>query len=229
MGKNHIKRMSAPKTWDIDRKTTKFITKQSPGTHTKELSYSIDVLLKEVLGYASTTREAKKLLNANEIKVDGKKRSNFRFPVGLFDTIGLSDDGGNFRVSINKKGKLSLLKISREEASAKPCKIVGKTMINGKVQLNLYDGKNILSDDKSYKVGDSILISLPGQKISKHFKLGKKAFIFLSGGKHIGETGIVEDISGNKIIYKDSGGSLIETSKKYAFVIGDSKPSITIE
>ena len=229
MGKNHIKRMSAPKTWDIDRKTTKFITKQSPGTHTKELSYSIDVLLKEVLGYASTTREAKKLLNANEIKVDGKKRSDFRFPVGLFDTVELSDDVGNFRVSINKKGKLSLLKISKEEASAKPCKIVGKTMINGKVQLNLYDGKNILSDDKSYKVGDSILISLPGQKISKHFKLGKKAFIFLSGGKHIGETGIVEDISGNKIIYKDSGGSLIETSKKYAFVIGDSKPSITIE
>ena len=50
----------------------------------------------------------------------------------------------------------------------------------------------------------------------------------MTGGKHIGETGHVEDISGNKIIYKNPNGELVETSKKYAFVIGDSKPLITI-
>ena len=32
----------------------------------------------------------------------------------------------------------------------------------------------------------------------------------------------------NKIIYKDSGGNLVETLKKYAFVVGDSKPLITL-
>ena len=227
MGKNHIKRMAAPKTWDTSRRTTKFITKQSPGPHAKELSYPMDVLIKEVLNYASSTREAKKLLNANEIKVDGKRRSDFRFPVGIFDTIQFA--GNNFRVVLNRKGKLSLVSIGSEEASIKPCKIIGKTMVNGKIQINLYDGKNILSGDKSCKVGDTLIISLPDHKISKHLKLGKKAFIFLTGGKHIGETGIVEDISGSKIIYKDSNGNLIETSKKYAFVAGDSKPSVTLE
>lgn len=227
MGKNHIKRMAAPKTWNISRRTTTFITKQSPGPHANELSYPMDVLLKEVLNYASTTREAKKLLNANEIKVDGKRRNDFRFPVGIFDTVQFAGD--NFRVVLNKKGKLDLVKISKEEVSTKPCKVIGKTMVNGKIQLNLYDGKNIISSDKSCKVGDTLMISLPDHKISKHLKLGKKAFIFLTGGKHIGETGIVEDISGSKIIYKDSNGNLIETSKKYAFVAGDSKPSVTLE
>ena len=50
MGKNHTKRISAPRTWDTDRKATKFVTKQSPGQHPKMLSYPINVLLKEIIG-----------------------------------------------------------------------------------------------------------------------------------------------------------------------------------
>lgn len=228
MGKNHTKRISAPRTWDTDRKTAKFVTKQSPGPHSKELSYPLDVLLKEIIGYAETTKESKKLLNLNEVKIDGKRRRDFRFPVGIFDTIQFSDTGKNFRVMINSKGKLGLAEIGKEEAAIKPCKIIGKTMIGGKIQLNLYDGKNILSNDNAYKVGDTVILDMPQQKISKHIRLDKKAFIFLTGGKHTGETGTVEDISGDKIIYKDSNNNLIETSKKYAFVIGDSKPLITL-
>ena len=228
MGKNHAKRISAPRTWDTDRKSAKFVTKPSPGPHSQELSYPLGVLLKEIIGYASTTRESKTLLNSNEVHVDGKRRSDFRFPVGIFDTLQFSSTGKNFRVLLNNKGKLGLVDIGKEEAAMKPCKIIGKSMVRGKMQLNLYDGKNILSDDKIYKVGDTVILTLPQHRISKHIQLEKKAFIFLTGGKHIGETGTVEDISGGKIIYKDSNNNLIETSKKYAFVIGDSKPLITL-
>ena len=66
------------------------------------------------------------------------------------------------------------------------------------------------------------------KKITKHLKLDKKSAIFLTGGKHTGEIGNVENIVENKIIYKNPEGELIETSKKYAFVVGDNKPSITI-
>ena len=59
-------------------------------------------------------------------------------------------------------------------------------------------------------------------------KLDKKSAIFLTGGKHIGELGNVENIVKDKIIYKDQKGSLIETSKKYAFVLGEIEPLITI-
>ena len=102
-------------------------------------------------------------------------------------------------------------------------------MVGGKLQLNLYDGKNILAGSSSYKVGDTLIISLPEQKIVKHLKLDKKSTIFLIGGKHIGETGNIEDIVQDKIIYKDSNGNLVETSKKYAFVVGDAKPLVTLE
>jgi len=92
----------------------------------------------------------------------------------------------------------------------------------------LFDGRNISVDSNAYKVGDTILLSLPDQKITKHIKLDKKSTIFLTGGKHTGEIGNVEDVVENKIIYRDQKDDLIETSKKYAFVVGDNKPSIKL-
>ena len=148
--------------------------------------------------------------------------------MGIFDTIEFSNINENFRVIADKNGKIGLAKIKKEEVSLKPCKIIGKTAVRGKIQLNLFDGNNMLTDNKSYKVGDTLLLELPDKKIAKHLKLDKKSAILLTGGKHIGETGHVEGISGNKIIYKNPNGELVETSKKYAFVVGDSKPLITI-
>jgi small subunit ribosomal protein S4e len=229
MAKNHMKRIAAPNTWDVEKKTTTFITKQSPGPHSNGLSYPMDVLIRDVLKYAKNVSEVKKLLNQNEVKVDGIRRKDYRIPIGIFDTIEFTNSGEAFRITLDRHGKLILAKISRPEASTKPCKITGKTMVRGKIQLNLYDGKNILVESGSYNTGDTVMLSLPNQKISKHIKLDKKSSVFLIGGKHIGESGSVEDVSGNKIIYKDSDGNLVETSKKYAFVVGDSKPLITLK
>lgn len=155
-------------------------------------------------------------------------RKDAKFPVGVFDTVEFSGVNESFRIIINRKGKLDLVRIKKEECTIKPCKIIGKTMFRGKLQLNMIDGNNILVDKGSYKVGDTLILALPGKKIEKHLKLDKKAAIFLTGGKHIGEIGNVEGISANKIIYKNSAGDLVETSKKYAFVVGDNKPAITI-
>ncbi|MBS3114604.1 30S ribosomal protein S4e [Candidatus Woesearchaeota archaeon] len=228
MGKDHLKRLAAPKTWHVKRKELKFITKSIPGPHSLDIGLPLSTFLKEILNYASTTRDVKKILNTNEIKIDGKTRKNFRFPIGIFDTMEFTNTKEFFRVILNKKGKLDLIKIKKEEALLKPCKIIGKTMVRGKLQLNLFDGKNIIADDHIYKVGDTLLLLLPQEKINKHLKLDKNSTIFLAGGKHIGEIGNVEDIVEDKVIYKDSRGDLIETSKKYAFVIGDNKPSITL-
>lgn len=224
---NHLKRLAMPKTWPIDRKTATFITKQAPGSHKLKMSMPISIILKEILKYAATTREAKKIIHFNEIKIDGKVRKDLRFSVGIFDTIIFDVD--NFRMLIDRKGKLKLVKIDKDESLIKPCKIIGKKMINGKLQLNLYDGKNIIADHKKYKVGDSVLLSVPENKISKHLKLDKKSSIFLVGGKHIGGVGKIEDIAKNRITYKDENGNLIETLKKYAFVVGEENPSITVE
>ena len=94
-------------------------------------------------------------------------------------------------------------------------------------KLNLSGNKNVLIDKDDYKVGDTVLLELPSQKISLHLKFEKGAMIFLTGGKHMGAKGVIESIEGNKVLYKD-GKTTVETLKKYAFVIGKEKESITI-
>lgn len=228
MSNVHLKRLAAPKTWHVNRKKIKFIIKPAPGPHSLQNGIALGTLLKEILEYASTTREAKKMMHTDEIKVDGKARKNFRFPVGIFDTLEFEKTGECFRIILNKNGKIGVIKIRKEEAAVKPCKIIGKKMIRGHIQLNLHDGKNITVDKDNYMVGDTVILKLPGQEISRHIRMDKKAAIFLIGGKHIGEIGNVDDILQNKVIYRDQKNNLIETSKEYSFVVGEGNPLIRL-
>ncbi len=118
--------------------------------------------------------------------------------------------------------------IKPEEAKIKPCKIIGKKIIKKqKLQLNLYDGKNILTKEKAGNVGDTIIIEIPSQKIKEVLKLEKNALVYLTGGGHTGEIGIVDEIKGRRITYKRDKDKF-ETLKKYAFVIGKDKPLIQL-
>ena len=52
--------------------------------------------------------------------------------------------------------------------------------------------------------------------------------IYLTGGRHIGEIGKVQDIIGNRILYNTETGDTVETLKEYAFPIGKDKPLIKL-
>jgi ribosomal protein S4E len=52
--------------------------------------------------------------------------------------------------------------------------------------------------------------------------------IYLTGGKHIGQIGKIQDIIGNRILYKTESGDVVETLKDYAFPIGKDKPLIKL-
>ncbi|MBI2135070.1 30S ribosomal protein S4e [Candidatus Woesearchaeota archaeon] len=226
----HLKRYFSPKSWKIKRKGIVYVTKPSPGPHRIGMALPLNVILRDVLGYAATNREVKFMLGNRDVTVDGIKRRDPKFPVGLFDVLSLNDVGEHFRVILDKKGSLALIRISKEESGLKLCKIIGKRMLKGKAQLNLYDGKNIFVEKDSYKCGDSVLVSLDsgGFGIKDHLKLANGSLIFLTGGKHIGEIGNVQDIAGARIIYKAENGDAVETLKKYAFPVGKDKPLIKL-
>ena len=95
-----------------------------------------------------------------------------------------------------------------------------------KTQLNFTSGRNIIVEKGDYKVGDSI--SLKSGKILKHFPLVHGACVMLVGGAHIGKVGNVEKLDG-KMIFVKSGDETVETAKTHAFVIGASKPEITVK
>lgn len=226
MSKKHLKRISAPRSWKIKRKGIKFVIRPNPGPHPIEKSLPLGIILRDLLNYAKTMKEVKYILNNKRVAVDGIRRKEHKFPVGLFDVIEIENEF--YRVIFNKKGKIELISIDSPETSIKPCRIIGKTKIKGKTQLNLYDGKNILVDNDIYKCGDSILLEFPNN-IKDHIKLDKGVIIYLTGGKHIGTIGKVDKILGKKLTYKNREGDLCETLKEYAFVIGKDSPIISIK
>jgi len=69
---DHLKRFFAPKTWKIKRKGIKFVSKPSAGPHRREMSMPINVILRDLMGYAKTTREVKYLLNNKDVLVDAE-------------------------------------------------------------------------------------------------------------------------------------------------------------
>lgn len=225
--KSHLKRLIVPKSWKLLKKEEKFVVRPRPGAHPAKLSMPISLLLKN-LGYASTTKEVKKILSTKQVLVDGKRVKEHKIPVGFMDIITIKDTNDVLRIVLDEKGRLRIIPAEKDEALLKLSRIKGKKVLSkGKIQLNLSDNKNILIDKGDYKVGDSVLITVPFQEIKQHLKLEKGALIYLIGGKHIGNKGTVDSIEGNKLIYT-SARKKYESLKKYAFVIGKGKESIKL-
>lgn len=221
----HMKRYSIPKVWPLSVKGKVWVGKPMPGPHAKEKCITLGILIRDVLKYTENMKETKKVLNDDKVLVNKEKRKEFNFPVGLMDVIEISETNDYFRMNINRNG-LFLEKIKKEDADKKLCRIVNKNIVkNGKCQLNLHDGRNLLVNDaKKYKTCDSVLIELPKQKLLKHFKLDKNANVLIIGGKNKGLSGKIKDIKERKTIQEkasiiiDVKGKDIETLKNYVMV-----------
>jgi small subunit ribosomal protein S4e len=220
----HLKRLTIPKTWPVSRKEKKFAVTPSPGPHPKYECIPLRIILRDILGYAENIRETRMILSQGKVLVDKRPMKDSRFPVGLMDVVEIPDTRHTFRMVVTGKG-LNLDKISEEEASWKICKITGKTTLKkGIHQLNLHDGRNMLLKKDAYKPGDSLKISLPEQKILKHFKLEKGAHGFVTAGRNMGAWGRIKEIEEKEhmteksTVTLDTGKKEIKTLKKYIFV-----------
>jgi len=218
----HQKRLSAPKTYKIPRKAGKWVVKPSPGPHDKN-AIPLAVVLRDILQIADTAREARKIISAGEVLVDGVVRRDYKFPVGLFDVIKIPKLDQSFRVLFDEKGRYVLKEI--EDDDRKLFKITGKTIVKGgKVQLNLFDGTNILATNE-YHTKDSVLLKIPEKQILDHLTFEEGALIMIVGGTHAGEIGRVKSYklvkgSGSNLVTVETAKGEITTVEDYIFVVG---------
>jgi small subunit ribosomal protein S4e len=215
-----MKKINAPRSWKINRKDTKFITRPNSGAHALNFGISIDSVLKHYLGIAKTMKEVKFMLTNSDVLVDGKKRKDFRHNIGLMDVMAIPDMDKYLRMTLDIKGRLDVIEVAKKEADSKICKITGKNMRAGKFQINTMDGRSILLEKADYKVGDSIVVKFDKQEIVKHLPFGEGVKVLLIGGSHKGKVATIESVEGNVISIKADNETL-KTLKKYAFVISD--------
>ena len=230
MGKLHIKRINAPKTWPIKRKESKWVTRPKPGSQILKRTISINTIFKEMLNKVGTLKEVKAILNKELVKVNGVVRKKPDFPVCVLDVITIKDE--NYRLLINPKGKLFMHPVKKEDAQIKLRKIIGKKVLKGnKLQINFQDGNNLISKDTKLKVLDTLVYN--GKEQKDHLKLEEGSIIYLLDGKQVGKMGVIKQIIPRKgvqlarITFK-TGKEEFETLREFAFVIGKTKPLIDI-
>jgi small subunit ribosomal protein S4e len=225
----HLKRYAMPKDWRLPRKEKTFVVRPLPGPHKKDRCIPLQVILRDILRYADSSREARQILSKGQVLVDKRVRKEPKFAAGLMDVIEIPEVNKSFRVVAGKKG-LALERIQESETGRKLCRIQDKTTVKrGVTQLNLHDGRNILlpstgkgkTQKQEFNAGDSVLISLPDQKILKHYRLAKGSPAFITGGRNMGASGIIKDVNVRKNMLEKSTVTIktkekdIETLRDY--------------
>ncbi len=224
-GSNHYVRLRLPRNLPLsDRKGgSKWLLAPSPGRHKKEQSVSVGVLLRDVLGFASDLKEAKRVLNEGSVLLDGKPAKDVRASVGMMDIISIPKKGKAYRMQI-VNGRIAPKEISAGAAKLKLCKVVGKQSVKGgKTTVSMHDGRTMAADN-NVKVGATLRMELPQFKLKDMLPLAPGGKCLVMRGKHAGEIAVLEKIiertgSLGSEAQLRSGKEPFITVTKYLFVV----------
>lgn len=239
-GPRQLKREPAPGFWPISRKSMTWVARTKPGSHPRNNSLPLVMVIREILSYAKTAREAIHIINSGKVKVDGVVRKDHRFPVGLMDVLQIEGASNLFRILPKHNSGLFPSSITQKESEFKLCKITGKKIMSGgKTQLNLHDGRNLIvqareprpKETEAYAVGGTIQLGLRDQKILGLIPFQKGALGLVVDGQNLGLLGKIESITPGtharqKTVRIETQSGTFETPAAYVIPIGTEKPLV---
>lgn len=239
-GQGHLKRLASPAFWPIHRKESTWVPKPNPGPHGTSKCLPLELVIRDELHLGRNRREVGSLLAGGKVRVDGRPRHEKNHPAGLMDVVEFADANIVYRVLPIKGKGLSLVKITKEEAKFKLCKVLRKSVApRGRIQYGLHDGRTLTippeGESATYQTNDTLKLSIPTQRVLNPIKFEKGNFALVTAGRNLGRSGkIVEIQNGNAtrpatVTIEDQTGSKFDTMVAYTFVVGTDKPAIKLE
>lgn len=222
-GSRHLQRIAAPRSTGVARKITHWIIRPAPGPHPAAASVSLGVLLRETIGVVTNQREIKKALREGGVLVDGKVVRDLHRPVGLMDLVEIPSLGRRLRALVDRRGRVI---VRDTDQKGKLCRIKSKKITpGGKLRIGLHDGRSLPAEN-AYKVGDSLLISLPDGKVQEHLKLEAGTRCLVIKGGHAGKIAVLQELIPGGATRTPQARMKSETEEfiapaGYLFVIGD--------
>lgn len=240
----HLSRSVSPRFWPIPRKEFVWALKPSPGPHPISRSIPVGVVLRDILGYATTMKEARRILGERKVEVDGRVVTDYKFPVGLMDVIHIRETDEYYRVVPHPSKFLTLHKIDGEEATFKLLRMKRKVMVKGgNLQLTFHDGRNHLvklrdpfnPEEDVFSAYDTVKYSIPEREILDVIKFREGAIGLVIDGSNVGFLGrigkIAQVFKRSRSLVELSGindEKKVRTVLEYIFVVGEDRPVISL-
>ncbi|WP_255148846.1 30S ribosomal protein S4e [Halorarius halobius] len=223
---HHQKRLSVPDSWPVERKENTFTVKADAGPH-GEAGVPLLILLRDVLEYVDSKKEARYALEQDSVLVNGQPISDEERPIGMFDILAFTEREEFYRVFPDEGGRLSLTPIDEDAAGSRLGKVTGKRQVpGGETQLTLHDGATLLTDREDIDPNDSIVVSNDDKDVVAHFPYEEGALVTAVAGTHAGDIGTIDEIqvtasssSNNVLVERDEGR--FETIEEYVVVIDE--------
>jgi len=231
----HLKRINAPHHWMLDKLSGVWAPRPSPGPHKLRECMPIIIMLRNRLKYALTAREVKLIVMGRHIRVDGKVRTDTKFPCGYQDVVTINRTGEHFRLVYDVKGRFHLHRIPVSEATWKLLKVKKKALgARGIPYIVTHDGRTIPYPDPKIHVNDTIKYDFMKGKVLQicHFRVG--GLCMVTSGRGVGRVGVIEKLEKHPgafdiVHLRDAKDHKFATRKDNVFTIGvGSKPLISL-
>merc|ERR1711903_35175 len=210
--KKHLKRLSAPKHWMLDKMGGVWAPRPSTGPHKLRECLPLILILRNRLKYALTKKEVQQILMQRLIKVDGKVRT---------------DD--NFRMLYDSKGRFVVHRLNNKQFSKemqyKLCRVQKLSWgAKGVPCLTTHDGRTIRYPDPCSKTHDTVKIDIATGKASDNIKFENGATAVITRGQNQGRVGVItgreKHVGSFEIVHvKDSKGRSFATRISNVFCI----------
>ena len=224
--RHHLKRLNAPHHWMLSKLGGTFAPKPTHGPHGMKECLPLILILRNRLHYALNGREVTMIVKNRTVKIDGKIRTDTRYPVGFMDVLSIPKTKENYRLMYNTKRRFCLVPLTAEQSKFKLCKVEKRVLGSGAIPFIVtHDGRTIRYPHPEIQANDTIKLNLQTGKIEDFvkFEIGNTAM--MTGGNGMGRVGVivkreVHPGSFEVIHIKDASGNTFTTRLNNVFVIG---------
>lgn len=232
--KRHLKRLFAPKDWMLSKLTGVFAPRPRAGPHKARECMPLVVILRNRLKYALNGREAQMIVRQKLVKVDGRARTDAKYPVGFMDVVEIPRTGERYRAMYDVKGRFTLVKIGEAESAIKLVKVTNVHTTTGRVPVaTTHDSRRIRFASHKIARGDTLVLETATQKVRDVIKMRAGRSAVVIGGANRGRIGTIVSLERHPGAFdlahmRDAKGQEFITRKANIFVLGTSDATIPI-
>jgi small subunit ribosomal protein S4e len=221
-----MKRLNAPKHWMVGKLGGIYTPRPRAGPHKSLESIPLQLVVRNRLQYALTMKELNMVLKQRFIKVDGRVRTDPKFPAGFMDVVSIEKTGEKWRLLFDVKGRFVLHPIKEGEKNVKICRVTKQLYGPNRTPFIVTnDGRCIQFPDPNIRVADSVVLDLETGAVKEWIRFKPGALACITGGANTGRVGEVVSVerhpgSFDIVHMKDAADNKFATRFSNVFVVG---------